>query len=199
MIIKFSMSLDACCRKHSYSYYIKFYNTFTSNLYSKAARRSICLLLMCGCRSCANPYGVRMQAENGMSSGTQKRKRRKHTKSLESGRNFLMGRAQSTVDAPWALFEELLCRECALHLSETEETSAKDVTSLYNKLVVLIKNNSVELPKEELINSELAKIEEKDTIAVERLLKRKQKENENFNEKMKQLINLNIVVPDCKE
>ena len=71
-----------------------------------------------------------MLAENEMSSGTQERKRRKNTaKSPGTGRNFLMGRGQNTVDAPWALFEELLCGECALHLGETEETFAKDVTS----------------------------------------------------------------------
>ena len=70
---------------------------------------------------------------------------------------------------------------------------------MYNKLVALIKNNSVQLPKDELINSELAKIEEKDAIAVERFLKRQHKENANFKEKMKQQINLNMVVPDCKQ
>ena len=56
--------------------------------------------VMCGCRKCANPYGIRIQAENEMSSGTQERKRRKHTKSPETGRNFLMERGQNTVDAP---------------------------------------------------------------------------------------------------
>ena len=92
----------------------------------------------------------------------------------------MIGRGQHTIDAPWTLFEELLCGECALYQDEKEETSAKDLTSLYNKLVVMIKNNSVQSPKDELINAEYAKIEEKDTGAVERFLKRRRKENENF-------------------
>ena len=49
---------------------------------------------MCGCRNCANPYGVRVQGENEISSGIQARKRRKHTKSPETGRNFMIGRGQ---------------------------------------------------------------------------------------------------------
>ena len=53
-----------------------------------------------------------------------------------------------------------------------------------------IKKNSVQLPNDELINSELAKIEEKDYIGVERFLKRQYRENENFEEKMKLQINL---------
>ena len=68
---------------------------------------------MCGCRNCANPYGVRVQGENEISSGIQARKHRKHTKSHETWKNFMIGRGQHTIDAPWTLFEELLCGECA--------------------------------------------------------------------------------------
>ena len=57
----------------------------------------------------------------------------------------------------------------------------------------MIKNNSVQLPEDELINSYLGKIEEKGTVAVERFLRRRNKENEDFKKKMKQQINLNMV------
>ena len=157
----------------------KFYTEFKSSC--KCFRSLKGCTVMCSCRNCANLYGFRIQAENEMSSGTQEQKRHKHMKSPETGRNFFMGRGRNTFHAR-ALFEELLCGECALHLGETEETSKKDVTSLYNKLhvVVLIKKNSVHLPKDELMNSELAKIEEKDALAVERFSTRQYKENENF-------------------
>ena len=46
----------------------------------------------------------------------------------------MIGRGQNTIDAPWTLFEELLCGECALYQGEKEETSAKDLMGLYNKL-----------------------------------------------------------------
>jgi hypothetical protein len=148
----------------------------------------------CGCRNCANPYGVRLlQGDKEMSSGIQARKRRKHAKAPETGRNFIIGRGEEAKDAPWSLFEELLCGECALYLGETKETSVKNVTDIYNKIIVMIKNNSVQLPEDELINSYLGKIEEKGTVAVERFLRRRNKENEDFKKKMKQQINLNMV------
>jgi hypothetical protein len=78
-------------------------------------------------------------------------------------------------------------------VGETKETSVKNVTDIYNKIIVMIKNNSVQLPEDELINSYLGKIEEKGTVAVERFLRRRNKENEDFKKKMKQQINLNMV------
>jgi hypothetical protein len=112
----------------------------------------------CGCRNCANPYGVRLlQGDKEMSSGIQARKRRKHAKAPETGRNFIIGRGEEAKDAPWSLFEELLCGKCALYLGETKETSVKNVTDIYNKIIVMIKNNSVQLPEDELINSYLGK------------------------------------------
>ena len=69
-------------------------------------------------------------------------------------------------DAPWSLFEEPLCSECALNRGETEEITSKDVTDLYNKVVVLIKSNSINLPTDQLIESELQRIDQKDINAV---------------------------------
>ena len=145
----------------------------------------------CGCRNCANPYGVRVQGQNEISSETQVRKRRKHVKSPETGRNFIIGRGDKVTDAPWSLFEELLCCECALYMGGTEEITSKGVTDLYNKVVVLIKSNSIHLPTDELIDSELQRIDQKDMDAVERFLKKLYMEDKNFKEKIKQQITLN--------
>ena len=145
----------------------------------------------CGCRNCAIPYGVRVQGQNEISSETQVRKRRKHVKSPETGRNFIIGRGDKVTDAPWSLFEELLCCECALYMGGTEEITSKGVTDLYNKVVVLIKSNSIHLPTDELIDSELQRIDQKDMDAVERFLKKLCMEDKNFKEKMKQQITLN--------
>ncbi len=103
--------------------------------------------MVCGCRNCANPYGVRVQSQDEISSGTQTRKRRKHIKSPETGRNFIIGRGEKVSDAPWSLFEELLCGECALYIGGSEEITAKSVTDLYNKVVVLIKTIHFSCPR----------------------------------------------------
>ncbi len=87
--------------------------------------------------------------------------------------------------APWSLFEERLCGEFALYIGGTGEITAKRVPDLYNKLVVLIKNNSVQLPKVEMINSELEKIDHKDS-AVERFLKRLFRKDDGYKEKIEQ-------------
>ena len=102
-------------------------------------------------------------------------------------------------DAPWSLFEELLCGECALYIGGSEEITAKSVTDLYNKVVVLIKNNSLQLPKDEMIDKELEKINHKDINAVEHFLKRLFREDDDYKEKMKQQITLNVQVPESKK
>jgi hypothetical protein len=66
----------------------------------------------------------------------------------------------------------------------TEEITSKGVTDLYNKVVVLIKSNSIHLPTDELIDSELQRIDQKDVDAVERFLKKLYMEDKNFKEKM---------------
>ncbi len=70
---------------------------------------------------------------------------------------------------------------------------------LYNKVVVLIKNNSVRLPKDEMIDKELEKFNHKDINAVERFLKRLFREDDDYKEKMKQQITLNVQVPESKK
>ena len=56
---------------------------------------------------------------------------------------------------------------------------------------MLIKSNSIHLPTDELIDSELQRIDQKDMDAVERFLKKLYMEDKNFKEKMKQQITLN--------
>ena len=63
---------------------------------------------VCGCRNCANPYGVRAQGHNEIYLETQVRKRRKHVKSAETGRNFIIAWGEEMSNAPWSLMEELL-------------------------------------------------------------------------------------------
>jgi hypothetical protein len=75
----------------------------------------------------------------------QSRKRRKHAKSPKAGRNFIIGRGEEAKDVPSSLFEERLCGKCALYLGETKEISVKNVTDIYNNIIVLIKKNKIRI------------------------------------------------------
>ena len=148
----------------------------------------------CGCRNCANPYGVRAQEQNEMSSETQVRKRRKHVKSTETGRSFIIRQGEEVSDAPWSFIEELLCRECALYIGSTGEITEERVAELYNEIVLLLRNNSIQIPKDKTFNPYLEKIDKKDISAVKCFLTKIFREEEEFKEKMKQQINLNVDV-----
>ena len=97
-------------------------------------------------------------------------------------------------DAPWSFIEELLCRECALYIGSTGEITEERVAELYNEIVLLLRNNSIQIPKDKTFNPYLEKIDKKDISAVKRFLTKIFREEEEFKEKMKQQINLNVDV-----
>ena len=78
--------------------------------------------------------------------------------------------------------EELLCRECTLYIGSTGEITEEPVAELYNEIVLLLRNNSIQIPKDKTFNSYLEKIDKRDISAVKHFLE-KYLEEEEFQEK----------------
>ena len=85
-------------------------------------------------------------------------------------------------------------RECAFHMGSTGEITEDRVAEFYNQIVLLIRNDSIQKTKDKTLNSYLEKIDKEDISAVKRLLREIVREEEEFKEKVKQQIDLNVDV-----
>lgn len=102
---------------------------------------------------------IRMEFENrNIMRGRQKPKYRSAANTFK---NLLR---QESIVCTMVVNEELLCRECALHIGGSRGTgkmNENSLTELYNKMVLLIRNNSIQISKDKTTDSYLEKIDEK--------------------------------------
>lgn len=103
----------------------------------------------------------------------------------------MIGKGENVAEAPWSLFEELLCIKCALHMGEKEDINTINLANFYNKIVLSIKDNSIKLPKDESI-VELQKLDQKEQNAVDYLVNKLFRDDVLFKEQMKHQIELNV-------
>ena len=79
-------------------------------------------------------------------------------------------------------------------MGSTGEITEDRVAEFYNQIVLLIRNDSIQKTKDKTLNSYLEKIDKEDISAVKRLLREIVREEEEFKEKVKQQIDLNVDV-----
>lgn len=105
----------------------------------------------------------------------------------------MIERGEKVADAPWSLFEELLCTECALYMGTKDHISTENLMEFYNKVAVLIKDNSIALPQDNgLCSLEMQKVELKEEKAITYLLNKLVNVDEEFKEQLKQQVDLRV-------